>query len=132
VTVADDPSVQPSQTYYYRVVGTMSGGTQAVYGPVQGTAAAPREFALSGAWPNPSRGAMTMAITVAKPAAVRLSVVDLQGREVAVLADRGFAPGRYEIHWDGRTDHGQAPAGLYFVRYVTPERQLVSRVAIAR
>ena len=73
-----------------------------------------------------------MAITVARAAPVRLSVVDVQGREVAVLANRDFAPGRYEIKWDGRTDHGPVAAGLYFVRYVTPERKLVSRVTIAR
>ena len=59
-------------------------------------------------------------------------MLDLQGREVAVLANGGFTPGRHEIHWDGRTDHGQVPAGLYFVRYVTPAKKLVTRVTIAR
>ncbi len=132
LTVAEDATAEPGRTYFYRVVGTTLGGLQSVYGPVQGTAGAPKAFALSSAWPNPSRGALTLAIMVPRAANVRLSVLDLQGREVAVLADGGFAPGRHEIRWDGRTDHGQVPAGLYFIRCVTPDRKFVSRVTISR
>jgi len=46
---------------------------------------------------------MTAAITVPRAANVRLSVVDLQGREVAVLAEGVYSPGRHEIRWDGGT-----------------------------
>jgi hypothetical protein len=129
--VAEDITAGPGRTYFYRVVGTTTGGTQSIFGPVEGAAGAPREFALSGVWPNPSKGAMTMAISVPKAASLRVSVLDLQGREVAVLADGGFPAGRHEVRWDGRTSGGQAAAGLYFIRVITPEKKFVSRVAIA-
>jgi hypothetical protein len=132
LTVAEDNAAEPGSSYFYRLVGTTNSGAQTSYGPVRGTAGVPKEFAFSGAWPNPSRGALTMAITLPRASSVRLSVIDLQGREVAVLADGAFAPGRHEVRWDGRTDRGQVPAGLYFLRYVTPDRKLVSRVTIAR
>jgi len=130
-TVADDHTAQAGQTYWYRLVGTTATGQTATFGPVQGTAGAPREFALSAAWPNPSRGPVTMDFSVAKSAHVTLDVVDLQGRQVSVLADREFSAGRYQLKWDGRSDRGQVPAGVYFVRFITGEKKLVSRVTIA-
>jgi hypothetical protein len=129
--VAEDITAGPGRTYFYRVVGTTTGGTQSIFGPVEGAAGAPRDFALSGAWPNPTRGSLTAAISLPRDSKVRVSVMDLQGREVAVLADGGFPAGRHEVRWDGRTGSGQAAAGLYFIRMITPEKKFVSRVAIA-
>ena len=83
-------------------------------------------------WPNPSKGAFAARFTVAKEAKVRLSVLDLQGREVTVLAQGVYKPGRYQVNWDGRGERGDVPAGVYFVRYLSPEKKLVSRVTIAR
>ena len=50
---------------------------------------------------------------------------DLQGRRLAYLA-----AGRYQARWSGEVDRRRAPAGLYFVRYATPERTLVRRVVL--
>ena len=131
-TVAIDRSAEAGQSYYYRLVGTTSTGVQAVFGPVKGTAGAPQEFALSAVWPNPTRGAFSLRFSVARPTNVRLSVLDLQGREVSVLTEGAYRPGRYQADWDGRMGRGVAPAGLYFVRLVTPEQKFVSRVVVAR
>ncbi len=47
----------------------------------------------------------------------RLSVVDLNGREVAVLADGMRAGGDYEARWDGQDGSGNPmPSGLYLYR----------------
>jgi hypothetical protein len=62
---------------------------------------------------------------------VRLEVVDVQGRVVAVLAEGGFGAGRHERVWDSSTSRARA-AGLYFVRLETPEGSLVRRVALLR
>ena len=131
VTVAVDRTAQAGQSYFYRLVGTTAGGTQAVFGPVQGTAGAPRAFALSAAWPNPTRGPLNLQFALPRAAKVRLSVLDLQGREVAALEDGFRNPGRYQVRWDGEIARGRMPSGLYFVRFVTPERTFVSRVTIA-
>jgi len=131
-TVADDRTAQAGQTYWYRLVGTTTTGQTATFGPVKATAGAPRELALSAAWPNPSTGPVTLNFAVAKSAHVTLDVVDLQGRQVSVLADQEFAAGRYQLKWDGRSDRGQVPTGVYFVRLTTPDKKLVSRVTIAR
>ena len=68
---------------------------------------------LSFAGPNPSRG--PTAVRVQADGAVRVSVVDVRGREVAVLWDGPGAPGRLE------GPAGLAP-GVYAVRAVSQGR----------
>lgn len=76
---------------------------------------------LAPAWPNPARGAATVAFTVGEKAGragrVQLSLLDVSGRAVRRLADRACAPGQYSVTWDGRAEDGSpAPSGVYFVR----------------
>jgi hypothetical protein len=130
LTVAVDHTARGGQSYWYRLVGTTAGGQQATFGPVQGVGGSPREFALSGAWPNPTKGTMNLEFAVAREANIRLSVLDVQGRQVQMLAEGLYRPGRYAVQWDGRTDRGVAPAGLYFVRYQTPGRTFTTRLVI--
>jgi hypothetical protein len=85
-------------------------------------------FALSAAWPNPVRGTSRMVFSVPRESHVKLAIFDVQGREVVVLADGTYAPGRYIAAWDG----GTARAGVYFARFQTPERSFVKRVVLAR
>jgi len=78
--------------------------------------ALPREFALSAVYPNPSRGPARMTYDLPRNANVRLTVVDLQGREVVRLEDGEHSAGRHVTVWDGRTGRDRAPAGMYFAR----------------
>jgi hypothetical protein len=72
--------------------------------------------ALVGAQPNPFRGATTLSFALERPGPVQLSVHDVQGRLVAVLASRDFAAGLHSLDWDGRWSDGSAAAsGTYFV-----------------
>jgi hypothetical protein len=74
-----------------------------------------------------------MEFAVSRTASVRLSVLDLQGRELIALASGSYAPGRYRVSWDTRTDHGTpVAAGLYFVRYQTPGKTVITRFAVTR
>ena len=133
VDVAVDRTAAAGRSYWYRLVARTTAGTQVVFGPVAGTASAPREFALAAAYPNPTKGALRTEFSVPKQANVRLSLVDLQGRVVAVLAAGSYSPGRYQVDWDGRADRGgPAAAGRYFLRFESPGKTLVSRVVIAR
>lgn len=61
--------------------------------------------------PNPSSGAVTFRFGLDESQAVTLSVFDLQGRRVAVLARREFGPGRHDVRWD-------APSGLAAGTYI--------------
>jgi len=79
--------------------------------------------------PNPFRGAASLAYVVAEPGRVRLTVHDVQGRQVATLVDAERAAGRYLAAWDGAEDAGRAaPAGLYFLRLQMGARAVTGRI----
>jgi len=67
--------------------------------------------------PSPSHGVSRIGFTVPHEAAVRISVVDVEGRTVATLADAVYSAGRHEATWNARADAEHVPAGLYFVRF---------------
>jgi hypothetical protein len=92
----------------------------------------PTEFAIDRVWPTPSRGPLRLAFSLPRDADVRLVVMDVQGREVAVLADGLVPAGRHERLWSGRTRGGSAPAGIYFARLTAEARSWVRRVVLTR
>ena len=57
----------------------------------------PVAFALEGNYPNPFNPSTTIRYALPRPAAVHLSVYDVQGRLVEVLVERQQSPGRYEV-----------------------------------
>ncbi len=83
---------------------------------------------LSPARPNPFGRATSFAVSLPRDAAVELSVHDLAGRRIALLAQGRLAAGRRTFTWDG----GGARDGLYFVRLSIAGRVLSTRVALLR
>ncbi|MDX1419633.1 MAG: T9SS type A sorting domain-containing protein, partial [Rubricoccaceae bacterium] len=77
----------------------------------------PAGLALEPAAPNPFAGRTRLAYTLGRSGPVRLSVLDLLGREVAVLVDGAQPAGRHTATLDG----AGLPAGVYLVRLVTPD-----------
>jgi hypothetical protein len=75
----------------------------------------PIETALLHAYPNPFTTSATIGYDVAEPGLVRLTVYDLFGREVAVLADGVVEAGRYTAVFDAAS----LPTGVYLVRMTT-------------
>jgi hypothetical protein len=58
--------------------------------------------------------------------------MDVQGREVALLADGEHRPGRYEATWSGEGRRGLAPVGVYFLVFRSPDKNEVRRIVLAR
>ncbi len=82
--------------------------------------------------PNPARGRAEIAFTLAADTAVRLSVFDLAGREVAVLADGPLGAGTHQVEWRGLTTRGAAADGVYFVRLRAAGATATRRIAWIR
>ncbi len=89
----------------------------------------PSEFALEQNYPNPFNPSTTIAFRLPERGQITLSVFDVLGREVAVLADGDFAAGSYMTPWNGRTKEGsQASSGVYFyrIRFVNMHHEMKS------
>jgi len=86
---------------------------------------APAAFELHAA-PNPANGPGTIRYTLARPARVRLRVLDVAGRQLALL-DQGERPaGRQSVRWNARG----LRAGIGFLELQVDAERVVRRVAI--
>jgi len=89
--------------------------------------AAITQFSLSPVAPNPSAGAaVRLRWAIPREARVRVTVLDVRGREVAVLAVGVEGVGWHSAAWNA------AASGLYFLRMQAPGKDLVQRFAIIR
>ena len=74
--------------------------------------AIPNEFFLYQNYPNPFNPSTRIVFAIPKTARVQVRVLDLLGREVAVLVNGERTPGTYEVQWDA----GAHPSGVYICR----------------
>jgi hypothetical protein len=95
--------------------------------------AAPGATTLGVIFPNPFRGELHIAYTLARGGYVKISVYDLAGRVVRRVED-GPRPAGFHVNvWDGRADGGRAaPPGMYLVRFEAGEVEQTRRVQLVR
>jgi hypothetical protein len=134
--VVSDRGANVDATYYYRLLAVATDGTTHVFGPIvvtpdggPGTVGG-ATFTLIA--PNPTPGALRIGFALARAGKARLSVMDVQGREVATVAEGEYPAGRFETNWNGRVGGQDAPMGLYFVRLWAGGVTMTRRVALAR
>lgn len=77
----------------------------------------PTAAQLDAAWPNPFRQQAQVAYTLARPGELRLDVVDVLGRTVAVLAEGLHPAGPGQATWEATA----WPPGCYLLRLTTPQ-----------
>ena len=84
----------------------------------------PFEPALA-CYPNPFNGRTVVRFDLPEDGNVQLSVYNILGQRVRVLADGYLRAGSHQVGWDGRGENGQnAASGVYFCRL---ERSGMSR-----
>lgn len=81
-------------------------------------------FRLDATYPNPFADEVAVTATLQRPAHVRLTVYDLQGRAVAVLVDEPRAAGSLQARWTPLA----LPGGAYFVRLDVDGHQVAGRM----
>ncbi|MFH1843496.1 MAG: FlgD immunoglobulin-like domain containing protein [bacterium] len=92
-----------------------------------------REPLLHGAAPNPFNPSTSITFSLDQPRQVQLTVHDLTGRLVAILAQERFATGRHEVVWNGLDRAGRAVAsGEYFCRLSTENTSQVRKMLLLR
>jgi len=73
--------------------------------------AAPETFRLIGAFPNPFNPSTTINYSIGKERWVKLSIFDLQGKEIAELVNRKESPGIHQVMFDA----SQYSSGVYIL-----------------
>jgi hypothetical protein len=116
--------VTGDQYEYYHVTATDFSGNEGDASSVEnGHAGAkvekelPESFALKQNRPNPFKSGTVISFDLPEPCAVRLEIVDVQGRVVRFLTDKAWPAGRHSVAWAGENDAGKVTGpGVYFVR----------------
>jgi hypothetical protein len=81
------------------------------------------------AGPNPSSGHAVVRYGLAEAGPATVSVYDVLGRQVAVLADGAHSAGAHEAVWDAERD---VPAGVYVIRVEAGGGAQVLRMTLVR
>ncbi|NQV14271.1 T9SS type A sorting domain-containing protein, partial [bacterium] len=75
------------------------------------------EFALYQNFPNPFNPSTTISYSLPERSRVKLTVIDIRGREVITLQDESKSPGSYAVQWNGMDRFGNpVSTGLYLCR----------------
>ncbi len=78
---------------------------------------APKDYKLYNNFPNPFNPSTKIAFELPKASHVTLTIYDVLGREVTVLANQEYPAGYNEITWNGLNRNGeQVASGVYFYR----------------
>ena len=93
----------------------------------------PSAFAMGQNFPNPFNPTTEIRYALSEAGPVRLSVFNLLGQEIRVLAEGFREPGTYRVRWDGKDGHGlEAAAGIYLVRLEAGEFSQTRRMALVK
>jgi chitinase len=95
---------------------------------MHGQPAVPSGTLLVDNYPNPFNPETTIDVVVPESGNVRLAVIDLLGREVALLLNERKEAGTYSVRFDGRN----RATGVYYVVLMQKERRVVHPIALIR
>jgi hypothetical protein len=93
----------------------------------------PGAFRLEPNYPNPFNPSTTIRFSLPRPARARVTILDLLGREVAVLEDGKLEEGVHEVRWQGLDSrHLPVPSGVYLYRLEASPYQAIGKLLLLR
>lgn len=88
----------------------------------------PKALTLDENYPNPFNPSTTIRFTLPEAVPVSLTVYDMLGRKVAVLADGVLSAGQHEVQFDA----SHLASGTYLYRLVTAEQTFVKQMILMK
>jgi hypothetical protein len=93
----------------------------------------PSVFGLGLNYPNPFNGATRFSYTLSKSARIKISVYNMLGRRVSVLADQHADAGTYQAEWSGNDDLGRpVESGVYLLKLEADGRRFTRKLILIR
>lgn len=91
------------------------------------------KFKLYHNYPNPFNPSTNIDFDVPKNSRVILTIYNLIGKQVRLLADNLFDAGNHSVSWNSIGDNGQqAPSGIYFVRFEAEKAVFIQKIILLR
>ncbi|MBN2091172.1 T9SS type A sorting domain-containing protein [candidate division KSB1 bacterium] len=97
------------------------------------TGISPKGFILEQNYPNPFNPETKIHFHLDKNAQVKLSIINLLGQEIRVLANEVRPAGGYQVVWDGRDFAGRAMgSGTYFYQLQSGNQTQIRRMVLLK
>ena len=91
------------------------------------------ESGLGNPFPTPFNAEVTIPFALVEAGPVRLSIYNLMGQSIRVLADGWVAAGAHRVRWDGRTAAGtEAASGVYWAVLQAGDTVQTAKLALIR
>ena len=87
-----------------------------------------KDFTLAQNYPNPFNPATTISYTLRKPSAVKLSVYDLGGHEVAMLVNEMRPAGTHAVQFNG----SNLTSGIYFYKLQAAGQVITRKMTLVK
>ncbi len=138
-----DTDVQVGTTYYYRVTSFDFSGNESLPSnevPVVVTSVAmgsseaiPDNYELAQNYPNPFNPSTVIRFGLPEATHAKLTVYNLLGIPIRVLAEGKFGAGYHTLIWDAKNDKGQlVGGGTYIYRLETPQGVLTRKMVLIK
>lgn len=88
----------------------------------------PLDFSVSSAYPNPFNPEASVELELARNARVRVTLHDVLGRQVTLIADRDVPAGQHKVHIDG----SNLSSGSYWLNVSVDRRSHTQRVILLK
>ncbi len=93
----------------------------------------PNEYNLEQNYPNPFNPVTTIPFDLPEASMVKLTVYDISGRLIRTLIEGYYAPGHYQITWNGKDDNGISVAsGVYLYRLQAGNHQYIRKMMLMK
>jgi hypothetical protein len=90
------------------------------------------ELALKPVMPNPAGDHARFAFALPRSGHVKLEIIDVQGRRVAMLANREFSGGHHDVTWNRQAAGVPVRGGVYFVHFSGLGRTITRKFVVAQ
>lgn len=91
------------------------------------------QFDLAQNYPNPFNPETTISFSLPENEQVKVTIFDVDGRQVRILAEKFYPAGRHALRWDGLTESGKpAAAGAYFCQVQCGERVITRKMLLIK
>jgi len=107
-------------TYDYRLADVSFSGVKEyhhIYVLDVSPITAPTKFLLTQNYPNPFNPTTTIGYDLPQQSAVKLTIYNVQGQQIASIRDEQKPAGSYQVMWNGMNQVGnQVSTGVYYAR----------------
>lgn len=108
-------------------------GESIVTGTEEETTVLPEEFLLAQNYPNPFNPTTTISFDLTRNAYVEISIHNLLGQTVSIVADGNFVAGEHDVIWEGNNNSGEPVAsGIYFYRMRSGQLAVTRKMVLLR